>query len=37
MINRIVTAEGKKENYLDQMLLNGNNVCVMVPGGAPAV
>jgi len=30
-----VTADGRKENKLEQILLNGNNVCMMVPGGSP--
>ena len=28
-----VTAEGRKEVKLDQILLNGNNVVMLVPGG----
>mmetsp|Transcript_23682 Transcript_23682/g.74522 ORF Transcript_23682/g.74522 Transcript_23682/m.74522 type:complete len:87 (-) Transcript_23682:142-402(-) len=31
-----VTAEGRQEIHLDQILLNGNNVAMMVPGGGPA-
>lgn len=30
-----VTAEGKKVTHLDQILLNGNNIAVLVPGGKP--
>mmetsp|Transcript_9227 Transcript_9227/g.34654 ORF Transcript_9227/g.34654 Transcript_9227/m.34654 type:complete len:92 (-) Transcript_9227:40-315(-) len=30
-----VTAEGRQEIHVDQILLNGNNVAIMVPGGAP--
>ncbi|KAJ8612758.1 hypothetical protein CTAYLR_010391 [Chrysophaeum taylorii] len=30
-----VTAAGREKNQLDQILLNGNNVCIMVPGGDP--
>ena len=30
-----ITPTGKKETKLDQILLNGNNVCLMVPGGDP--
>uniref|UniRef100_A0A061QZM9 U6 snRNA-associated Sm-like protein LSm5 n=1 Tax=Tetraselmis sp. GSL018 TaxID=582737 RepID=A0A061QZM9_9CHLO len=30
-----VTPEGRKVNYLDQILLNGNNVAILVPGGKP--
>ncbi|KAJ1410116.1 ribonucleoprotein LSM domain-containing protein [Ochromonadaceae sp. CCMP2298] len=29
------TATGRKETSLDQILLNGSNICMMVPGGAP--
>ncbi|ETO13672.1 RNA binding protein [Reticulomyxa filosa] len=32
-----ITPEGKKVTKLDSILLNGNNVCLMVPGGAPPV
>ena len=28
-----ITAEGKKVTKLDQILLNGNNVAMLVPGG----
>jgi len=27
-----ITAEGKRETKLDQILLNGNNVAMLVPG-----
>ena len=30
-----VTPEGKKTIKLDQILLNGNNIAVLVPGGKP--
>eukprot|EP00940_MAST-03C_sp_MAST-3C-sp2_P000633 g633.t1 len=30
-----ITAEGKKKTHLDQILLNGNNIAMMVPGGDP--
>eukprot|EP00195_Chlamydomonas_chlamydogama_P005373 CAMPEP_0202890632 /NCGR_PEP_ID=MMETSP1392-20130828/971_1 /ASSEMBLY_ACC=CAM_ASM_000868 /TAXON_ID=225041 /ORGANISM="Chlamydomonas chlamydogama, Strain SAG 11-48b" /LENGTH=63 /DNA_ID=CAMNT_0049574235 /DNA_START=137 /DNA_END=328 /DNA_ORIENTATION=- len=30
-----VTPEGKKTTKLDQILLNGNNIAVLVPGGKP--
>ena len=30
-----ITPNGKKINKLDQILLNGNNVAIMVPGGDP--
>lgn len=29
-----ITAEGKRVTKLDQILLNGNNVAVLVPGGS---
>ncbi|WIA20612.1 hypothetical protein OEZ85_004995 [Tetradesmus obliquus] len=29
------TAEGKRITKLDQILLNGNNIAVLVPGGKP--
>ena len=29
-----ITAEGKRVTKLDQILLNGNNVAMLVPGGA---
>ena len=29
------TAEGRKLTKLDQILLNGNNIAVLVPGGKP--
>mmetsp|Transcript_17868 Transcript_17868/g.44298 ORF Transcript_17868/g.44298 Transcript_17868/m.44298 type:complete len:93 (-) Transcript_17868:939-1217(-) len=28
-----MTPEGRKTNKLDQILLNGNNVCMLIPGG----
>lgn len=31
-----VTPEGKKETHLDQILLNGNNIAILVPGGKPS-
>lgn len=27
------TAEGRKTKKLEQILLNGNNICMLVPGG----
>ncbi|KAK9824499.1 hypothetical protein WJX72_010865 [[Myrmecia] bisecta] len=31
-----ITAEGnKRETHMDQILLNGNNIAVLVPGGRP--
>lgn len=30
-----VTAAGREKTQLDQILLNGNNVAMMVPGGDP--
>lgn len=30
-----VTPEGKRTHKLDQILLNGNNIAVLVPGGKP--
>jgi len=30
-----VTPEGKKITHLDQILLNGNNIAALVPGGKP--
>ena len=30
-----ITPEGTKETKLDQILLNGNNIAVLVPGGKP--
>ncbi len=30
-----VTSEGKKLTKLDQILLNGNNIALLVPGGKP--
>ena len=29
------TAEGTRVTHLDQILLNGNNVALLVPGGKP--
>ena len=29
------TAEGTKVSRMDQILLNGNNIAVLVPGGKP--
>eukprot|EP01038_Epipyxis_sp_PR26KG_P014439 gene14439-19376_t len=29
------TPTGKKETQLDQILLNGANICILVPGGEP--
>mmetsp|Transcript_15794 Transcript_15794/g.51588 ORF Transcript_15794/g.51588 Transcript_15794/m.51588 type:complete len:86 (-) Transcript_15794:169-426(-) len=31
-----LTASGKETTQLDQILLNGNNICLMVPGGDPS-
>ncbi|KAF0685968.1 Aste57867_22220 [Aphanomyces stellatus] len=30
-----ITPEGKRKIKVDQVLLNGNNVCLLVPGGNP--
>ena len=30
-----ITAEGTKVTKLEQILLNGNNIAVIVPGGKP--
>ena len=30
----VVTARGREKTKLDQILLNGNNVALLVPGGA---
>jgi U6 snRNA-associated Sm-like protein LSm5 len=30
-----VTPEGRTKIHRDQILLNGNNICMLVPGGAP--
>eukprot|EP00775_Hariotina_reticulata_P007629 gene7629-7831_t len=30
-----ITPEGKRITKLDQILLNGNNIAVLVPGGKP--
>eukprot|EP01098_Paradermamoeba_levis_P014270 TRINITY_DN6754_c0_g2_i1.p2 TRINITY_DN6754_c0_g2~~TRINITY_DN6754_c0_g2_i1.p2 ORF type:complete len:110 (-),score=46.40 TRINITY_DN6754_c0_g2_i1:281-574(-) len=32
-----VTPEGLKTTKLDQILLNGNNICLLVPGGPDEV
>lgn len=29
------TREGRRETRLDQLLLNGAHICMMVPGGEP--
>lgn len=29
------TATGKVANHLEKILLNGNNIAILVPGGAP--
>eukprot|EP01031_Cornospumella_fuschlensis_P039326 gene39327-47867_t len=29
------TPSGKKQTNLDQILLNGSNVCMLIPGGDP--
>lgn len=29
------TAEGMRETRLDQILLNGNNIALLIPGGKP--
>ena len=29
------TAEGERTNKLDSILLNGNNIALMIPGGMP--
>jgi hypothetical protein len=34
-IHSEVTAEGKRATKLDQILLNGNNIVMLVPGGNP--
>mmetsp|Transcript_50008 Transcript_50008/g.131841 ORF Transcript_50008/g.131841 Transcript_50008/m.131841 type:complete len:84 (-) Transcript_50008:226-477(-) len=31
-----ITADGKRTTKLDQILLNGNNVALLVPGGDPS-
>ncbi|KAI9138174.1 like-Sm ribonucleoprotein [Paraphysoderma sedebokerense] len=28
-----VTAEGPRKSKMDQILLNGNNICMLIPGG----
>jgi U6 snRNA-associated Sm-like protein LSm5 len=30
-----ITPAGRKETKADQILLNGSNICLMVPGGDP--
>jgi len=30
-----LTPDGKRATRLDQILLNGNNIAILVPGGAP--
>ncbi len=30
-----ITPEGKRATRLDQILLNGNNIAILVPGGDP--
>ncbi|KAJ0975616.1 hypothetical protein J5N97_017581 [Dioscorea zingiberensis] len=32
---REITAEGRRITKLDQILLNGNNIAILVPGGSP--
>ncbi|KAL6228006.1 hypothetical protein ACLB2K_001960 [Fragaria x ananassa] len=32
-----ITAEGRRITKLDQILLNGNNIAILVPGGSPEV
>jgi U6 snRNA-associated Sm-like protein LSm5 len=29
------TKEGRRETALDQILLNGSHICLLVPGGEP--
>ena len=31
----VVTARGREKTKLDQILLNGNNIALLVPGGDP--
>mmetsp|Transcript_24785 Transcript_24785/g.22515 ORF Transcript_24785/g.22515 Transcript_24785/m.22515 type:complete len:89 (-) Transcript_24785:18-284(-) len=31
-----ITPNGKRETKLDQILLNGTNICILVPGGDPS-
>ncbi|KAJ8767373.1 hypothetical protein K2173_017417 [Erythroxylum novogranatense] len=33
--DREITAEGRRITKLDQILLNGNNIAILVPGGSP--
>mmetsp|Transcript_2582 Transcript_2582/g.7576 ORF Transcript_2582/g.7576 Transcript_2582/m.7576 type:complete len:93 (+) Transcript_2582:245-523(+) len=35
VVEYTVTSAGREKNQLDQILLNGNNVAMMVPGGDP--
>nr|GMD76098.1 sm-like protein LSM5 [Ipomoea batatas] len=30
-----ITSEGRRITKLDQILLNGNNIAILVPGGSP--
>ena len=30
-----ITPEGRQATHLEQILLNGNNIALLVPGGAP--
>jgi U6 snRNA-associated Sm-like protein LSm5 len=30
------TAQGRRETRVDQILLNGNNVCILIPGRDPS-
>ena len=30
-----VTADGVQETHMEQILLNGNNIALLVPGGKP--
>lgn len=32
-----ITPEGRKVTTLDQILLNGNNIAILVPGGSPDI
>ncbi|GMN50351.1 hypothetical protein TIFTF001_019506 [Ficus carica] len=34
-IHSEITAEGRRITKLDQILLNGNNIAILVPGGSP--
>ncbi|KAG2409845.1 Sm-like protein [Vigna angularis] len=33
--NSEITSEGRRITKLDQILLNGNNIAILVPGGSP--